>query len=596
MFASIRARILAASLAIVLLALVTNAALNYFVAKSYNDDAIASNLNAVLAGHVDGINDWVATRAQMIVSLEQAASTSDPLPAFLNIAHAGGFMNVFVGRSDKTSLFSAPAGIPPDYDPTARPWYKEALNAGKPIVTRPYVDVTNGKLVVAFAAPADETGGVKGVVAGNVSLETVSANVNSIHPTPASFGMLVDGSGNIIAYSDAKLIGKPVTDLSPDLSLSALMGAREPLRVTVGGISKLMKASPIAGTDWQAIVALDEAEATAGMHSQLVSALVALVVVVLVAALVMSAVTTASLKRLSTVRDAMNAIGSGSGDLTQRLPAQGRDEVAQISRAFNQFVDKLLVVMKQIRDTSESVRLAANEIATGNVDLSGRTEAAAASLEQTAASIEEITSTVTQSAGAAKQANTKSTSASGIAARGGEVVNEVISTMGKIEAASGKIGDIIGVIDGIAFQTNILALNAAVEAARAGEQGRGFAVVASEVRSLAQRSAQAAKEIKGLIEATVESVGSGSAQVRQAGETMQAIVGSVNSVTTIMSEISSAADEQTRGIQEVNRAVAQLDEMVQQNAALVEESAAAAATLQTQANELAISVGQFVID
>jgi methyl-accepting chemotaxis protein len=380
------------------------------------------------------------------------------------------------------------------------------------------------------------------------------------------------------------------------LSLSALIGAREPLRVKVGGVAKLMKATPIVGTDWQAVVALDEAEATAGMHSQLVSALITLVIVVLVAAAVMGAVTTVSLKRLSTVRDAMIAIGSGSGDLTRRLPAEGEDEVAQISRAFNQFVDKLLVVMTRIRDTSESVRLAANEIATGNADLSGRTEAAAASLEQTAASIEEITSTVTQSASAAKQANTKSTSASGIAARGGEVVTEVIDTMEKIEAASGKIGDIIGVIDGIAFQTNILALNAAVEAARAGEQGRGFAVVASEVRSLAQRSAQAAKEIKGLIEATVASVASGSAQVRQAGETMEAIVGSVNSVTTIMSEISGAADEQTRGIHEVNRAVAQLDEMVQQNAALVEESAAAAATLQMQANELATAVGQFTIE
>jgi methyl-accepting chemotaxis protein len=596
MFASIRNRILAASLAIVVLALVINAALSYFVAKSYNDDSIASNLNAISAGHVDGINDWVATRTQMVVSLESAASTSDPLPAFLDVAHAGGFMNVFVGRSDKTSVFSAPAGIPPDYDPTQRPWYKEAIDAGKPIVTKPYVDVTNGKLVVAFAAPAAEKGGVKGVVAGNLSLETVSANVNSIHPTPASFGMLLDGSGNIIAYSDAKLIGKPVTDLCPDLSLSALIGAREPLRVKVGGVAKLMKATPIVGTDWQAVVALDEAEATAGMHSQVVSALITLVIVVLVAAAVMGAVTTVSLKRLSTVRDAMIAIGSGSGDLTRRLPAEGEDEVAQISRAFNQFVDKLLVVMTRIRDTSESVRLAANEIATGNADLSGRTEAAAASLEQTAASIEEITSTVTQSASAAKQANTKSTSASGIAARGGEVVTEVIDTMEKIEAASGKIGDIIGVIDGIAFQTNILALNAAVEAARAGEQGRGFAVVASEVRSLAQRSAQAAKEIKGLIEATVASVASGSAQVRQAGETMEAIVGSVNSVTTIMSEISGAADEQTRGIHEVNRAVAQLDEMVQQNAALVEESAAAAATLQMQANELATAVGQFTIE
>jgi methyl-accepting chemotaxis protein len=596
MFASIRARILAASLAIVVVALVANSGINYYVAKSYSDDAIAANLDAVSAGHVAGINDWIATRAQMINSLQQAAGTADPLPAFLDIARAGGFMNVFVGRADKTSVFSAPQGIPPDYDPTVRPWYKETMAAGKPIVTTPYVDVTNGKLVVAFATPADGVGGVKEVVAGNVSLETISANVNSIHPTPHSFGMLLNGRGNIIAYADAKLIGKPLTDLSPDLSYAALSDAREPLRVNIGGVSKLMKASPIAGTDWHAVVALDEAEATAGMRSQVMGALISLVVIVLVAAAVMGAVTTVSLKRLATVRDAMAAIGSGSGDLTQRLPAEGHDEVAQISQAFNQFVDKLLVVMKQIRSTSNSVRLAANEIATGNVDLSGRTEAAAASLEQTAASIEEITSTVTLSASAAKQANAQSTSASSVAARGGAVVTEVIDTMRAIEAASGKIGNIIGVIDGIAFQTNILALNAAVEAARAGEQGRGFAVVASEVRSLAQRSAQAAKEIKALIGATVDSVASGSTQVRQAGETMQEIVGSVNSVTTIMSEISGAADEQTRGIQEVNRAVAQLDEMVQQNAALVEESAAAASTLQTQANELAGAVGQFKID
>ncbi|WP_158940155.1 methyl-accepting chemotaxis protein [Burkholderia sp. S171] len=596
MFASIRARILAASFVIVVSALVANAALNYTVAKSYIDDSISANLESTAAGHVAGINDWVATRAQMINSLKQAAGTTNPLPALLNIGHAGRFKNVFIGRADKTSLFSDPQGIPSDFDPTVRPWYKEAMAAGKLIVTEPIIGVTDGKLAVAFATPVDGPAGVREVLGGNVSMETVSANVNSIQPTPHSFGILISGRGTIIAYPDAKFIGKVITELNPDLTMGTLTLAREPLRVKIDGVSKLLKAMPIAGTDWQAVVALDEAEATAGMRSQVISALISLVVIVLVAAAVMGAVTTMSLKRLSAIRDAMTEIGSGSGDLTQRLPNAGQDEVAQISHAFNQFVDKLSIVMKQVRTNSESVRLAANEIATGNVDLSGRTEAAAASLEQTAAAIEEITSTITLSASAAKQANGQSALAAEVAARGGQVVTEVIDTMEAIEAASAKIGNIISVIDGIAFQTNILALNAAVEAARAGEQGRGFAVVASEVRSLAQRCALAAQEIKALIEATAESVASGSTKVHLAGNTMREIVGSVNSVTTIMSEISGAADEQTRGIQEVNRAIAQLDEMVQQNAALVEESAAAASTLQTQANELTRTVGQFKID
>jgi len=285
-----------------------------------------------------------------------------------------------------------------------------------------------------------------------------------------------------------------------------------------------------------------------------------------------------------------------AGDLTSRIEVQSKDETGQLLQALKDMNDSLVKVVSQVRTGTDSVATASNQIAAGNLDLSSRTEQQAASLEETASSMEELTSTVKQNAENAKQANQLVVSTADVAVKGGQVVGQVIDTMASIKESSRKIADIIGVIDGIAFQTNILSLNAAVEAARAGEQGRGFAVVASEVRNLAQRSASAAKEIKLLIEDSVGKVDAGGKLVDEAGRTMDEVVSSVKRVTDIMSEIAAASMEQSTGIEQVNQAVGQMDEVTQQNAALVEEAAAAAESLQDQAAKLAQAVSVFKLE
>jgi methyl-accepting chemotaxis protein-1 (serine sensor receptor) len=285
-----------------------------------------------------------------------------------------------------------------------------------------------------------------------------------------------------------------------------------------------------------------------------------------------------------------------SGDLTRSIAVTAQDETGRLMRALNDMNQGLARLVGRVRSGTDTIATAAGQIAAGNLDLSSRTEAQAASLEQTAASMEELTSTVRQNADNARQANAVALSASAVATKGGAVVLEVVGTMGAIDASATRIADIIGVIDGIAFQTNILALNAAVEAARAGEQGRGFAVVAGEVRNLAQRSAAAAREIKTLIEDSVQQVRHGSALVDRAGTTMEEIMRSVGRVTDITAEIMAASQEQAAGIEQVNRAIVQMDQATQQNAALVEEASAAAQALREEADSLAHAVQAFRLD
>ena len=289
------------------------------------------------------------------------------------------------------------------------------------------------------------------------------------------------------------------------------------------------------------------------------------------------------------------AIAIARGDLTTRPDLSGTDELTDLMRCLADMQGSLARIVSEVRDATDSIRVSSGEIATGNQDLSGRTEQAASNLQETAASMEQLTANVRHSASTAQEASTMAESNALVAEKGGEVVGQVVSTMDEIHRSSQKIADIIGVIDGIAFQTNILALNAAVEAARAGEAGRGFAVVAGEVRSLAQRSAEAAREIKTLIGNSVEKVGAGTALVHEAGRTIGDIVRNAREVSTLIGEITRASAQEAQGISEVNAAVVQLDQMTQQNAALVEQSAAAADSLREQAQRLGEVVAVFLL-
>ena len=424
------------------------------------------------------------------------------------------------------------------------------------------------------------------------------SNIDAVTKHITAFGAAsgLDANERKIAESVVKKLAKYKNDVDMAIDLSGvdINTGMAAMQTADSGFQEMIK-------QFKELVQIEKQLAQSS-HERAAAAfgkVVAVLIAVLLFALVVSTGISLFMSRLIVLplRNAIVTAGRiADGDLSSEITVVGSDETGQLLQALKGMNDSLAKVVGQVRQGTDTIATASSQIAAGNQDLSSRTEQQASSLEETAASMEELTSTVKQNADNARQANQLAVSASEVAVKGGSVVSQVVDTMGAINASSRKIVDIIGVIDGIAFQTNILALNAAVEAARAGEQGRGFAVVAAEVRNLAQRSAAAAKEIKTLIGDSVDKVEEGSQQVAQAGKTMEEIVSSVKRVTDIMAEITAASQEQTSGIEQINQAITRMDQVTQQNAALVEEAAAAAASLQDQASGLSEVVSVFRLD
>ena len=482
------------------------------------------------------------------------------------------------------------------YDPRVRPWYELAMTAPERVVRpAPYLSAAGaGGAIISFARVVkDSKGEILGALEGDISLDDFARLTSGIRFGQTGYLVVTDGSGKILI--------DPREKKHEFMDLKGLGGGYEQLANSTGGLVSIqldgvdnrafVYTSPKSGWKYYALVPESEMMEAA---NRLTSTLIAIGLLVLVVAVLIIVVLgrrmTDPIRHLA---NSMYEIAAGDGDMTRRLPLVSKDEVGDLANQFNAFVEKLRGVLLKVMSSSRNLELAASEVSAGNIDLSSRTEQQAASIQQTAASMEELSGTVRGTADQAMSAHAVAAGAVDTARRGNDAVTTAAKTMKVAVEQSGRIVGIVGMIEGIAFQTNILALNPAVESARAGESGRGFAVVAAEVRNLAQRSTSAAKEIKTLLEVSVENVQAGAEQVNLAGKTIAELTEAISNVATITSEIAHSAREQSRAIGEVNQAVSLMDQSTQQNAALVEEIAAASESLSTQGRDLNATVGFF---
>jgi methyl-accepting chemotaxis protein len=504
--------------------------------------------------------------------------------------------------SDTTSKYFTEKGLDRTIDKKSDKdaWFKKFLDSGVSYSLNLDKDGTTGVYMLFIDARVQTPGGKLAVAGLGLSAEALANSIRNYRLGKSGYVYLVSTDGTLLVHRDRSLLdGHHTLDKQPGITpelVRSLLGkqAFASSRYDAPAGRQFVASSYVPELNLYVVAEVPEAEVLGNIgQTAAVSAIVAALVGGAVGLAAIWFVAGAISAPVMGAAGMLGEIADGEGDLSRRLQADGEDEVGKLAQAFNRFVGSLSGTIGKVRDSSHVIAGATEEIARGNLDLSARTEAQASSIEETAAAMEELTTTVRHNAEHAMEANRLVSETAQSAEKGGAVVAEVVRTMGAITQSSRKISEIIGVIDGIAFQTNILALNAAVEAARAGEQGRGFAVVAGEVRTLAQRSAAASKEIRQLILDSVAKVDAGSALADGAGQAMEAIVTSVRRAEVLMRDIAASSQEQSMGIAQVNQAIAQMDDATQQNAALVEEAAAAAAALQEQARELDAVVSTF---
>lgn len=478
-------------------------------------------------------------------------------------------------------------------------WFYGFLKNGKAFTLDIDKDTGSDKYMM-FINVRFDAGGKVGAAGLGLSVDALATAVRQYKVGQSGSVYLVRPDGQIVIHRDSSMVaGKKYLKDQPGITAAhgSTLLAKQAFVTDAIDTEKgryILAASYLPEIDMHLIAEVPEAEVLGQVRQKaLFAALIAGLLGCAIGLLIAFQVSRTIAAPIGRAARMLGDIAEGNGDLSRRLPVESGDELGKLAQAFNRFVASLEGMVLDIRKSSDSISLATQEIAHGNNDLSARTEMQASSLQQTASAMDELGSTVEQTAENTKNAQMLAQTATAIATQGGDVVDQVVSTMKGIHHSSTKISDIIGVIDGIAFQTNILALNAAVEAARAGEAGRGFAVVASEVRALAGRSASAAKEIKLLIQESVETVAKGTQQADRAGATMAQVVTSIREVTEIVGQISQAAAEQSHGVSQVGIAVTQMDQTTQQNAALVEQMAAVAVSLSGQANDLVTIVGRF---